>query len=114
MSLQLKVEGKPPIEVTTNIPVTLYANDKIVAIANGDNVQLCNEKQTQRKVSQAWSSWHNGYVEVETVWDGTQDKSLTKSKLKNQKGLLMGDYASSSATGMIMDKMFLASKPEKE
>lgn len=114
MKLQLKIEGKPPIDVTTNIPVTLYSDDKLIAIATGDKIQLCQEKDTKVKVAQAWSDWHGSYIEIETVWDGTQDKSLTKSKLKNQKGLLMGDYNSSSATGMIMDSMYMASKAEKQ
>lgn len=99
----LKEDGKLPIEVTTNIPVTLYHKDKIVAIANGNNVEYCKEPETKVKVMKAWSSWHNGYVEYETVWSGSSPKGLTKSNLKNQKGLLMGDYDSSSATQMIMD-----------
>lgn len=105
MILQLKVPGKPPIPVTTNIPVTLYGPDgKILAVANGGTITLTTERKQKETVTQVWYDWGKR-CEVEVVWSGASEKCLHDSKLKNQKGLLMPDSASNTMTKKIMDDL---------
>ena len=102
--LLLKVPGYPAKEVRTSFPVTLYDSltNKMIAYTDTNSTQIIEEHSKQRVV-QAWNGWQ--IDEYEVVWDGAQKKGFTKSSLPDQKGLLMGDYAGSSATKMIMDHL---------
>ena len=111
--LYLKVDGQPPKAVSTSIPVTLKdSTGKMIAISNKDGVELIKESESKRKIITAWNGWSQD--EYEVVWDGTNKTGLTKSSLPDQKGLLMGDYASVSATKQIMDHCELMSFEEED
>jgi hypothetical protein len=107
-TLQLKVAGRPPIEVYTSFPVTLKrkSDGKMVAYANENECEVIQEYSKKRIIE----AWHNSTQKAtyEVVWSGDCAKGLTKSKLPDQKGLLMGDYAGGSATKQIMDHCMMA------
>lgn len=107
-TLQLKVAGRQPIEVYTSLPVTIYrkSDGKMVAYSNQNECEVIQEF-SKKRVLEAWST-STQKAQYEVVWDGAAEKGLTKSKLPNQKGLLMGDYAGGSATKQIMDHVMMA------
>lgn len=106
--MQLKIAGRPPIEVYTKIPVTLYkkSDNKMVAYSNEQECEVIQE-HSKKRIVEAWSN-STQKAEYEVVWDGTGKYGLSKSKLPNQKGLLMPDADMGSATAQIMQHCMMA------
>jgi hypothetical protein len=102
--LLLKVPGFPAKEVRTSFPVTLYdkVTDKMIGYTDTNTTAII-ESHSKNRIVQGWNGWRIDNYEV--VWDGAQKKGFTKSKLPDQKGLLMGDYSGGSATKQIMEHM---------
>lgn len=105
--LYLKIPNQDFIPVKTNIPCTLLdESDTTIGIANGDKVELIKSTEDlQRKVVQSWNHHRNDWDYYDVVWNGASEKSLVKSKLPTQKGLLTGDRNSQNMTGVICEQM---------